>query len=505
MDSHSNSSYGSYYSSGESSDNSTEGMVPKTLKRKQPEHTAAIFGSQTVADASQTPYTDATKCKKVVKHVKRPMNAFMVWSQIERRKITGEHPEMHNAEISKSLGARWKTLTEQQKQPYIGEAERLRILHTQEYPDYKYKPRKKSKRDESAHRGETATVTRQRSPRPITSKKHQQQGSAAAAAQSAAAAAASPRTLVVAGMAVPLDNNQLPLLSHSTEPRLKFKFSLGDKDLTTVQNLATKGFAATAYNLNNTASSSPTTTKPATSPFTNLNQHCPSADLRAIKLEPIKLEPLSWGYGERQSSPAAQVPASPSGFSEKSITSPLPAAQTLASCRSAPAVALPGVSADMEHMMNSLQRAVGGGAAASSSAGSSVTGEVPDELDECGGLIVDLDYENILDLFNNPQQQNWEGSDGAGQLMSSWSPDMYATAAALDYSNGQHSHGGSNCAPGAVGGGPQSGASSLAGSSGSSCDSNGSIFEFPDYRSPEGSALLESEWLQPQQQQLSAH
>lgn len=50
---------------------------------------------------------------------------------------------MHNAVISKSLGVRWKALTEDEKQPYIDEAERLRRLHSQEYPDYKYRPKKK--------------------------------------------------------------------------------------------------------------------------------------------------------------------------------------------------------------------------------------------------------------------------------------------------------------------------------------------------------------------------
>ena len=71
------------------------------------------------------------------------MNAFMVWSQLERRKIVEISPDKHNAEISKELGRRWKLLSETARQPYIMEAERLKDLHAKEYPDYKYKPRKK--------------------------------------------------------------------------------------------------------------------------------------------------------------------------------------------------------------------------------------------------------------------------------------------------------------------------------------------------------------------------
>ena len=67
--------------------------------------------------------------KHPVNHIKRPMNAFMVWSQLERRKIVENNPDKHNAEISKELGRRWKLLDEEARQPYIDEAERLRLLH----------------------------------------------------------------------------------------------------------------------------------------------------------------------------------------------------------------------------------------------------------------------------------------------------------------------------------------------------------------------------------------
>jgi hypothetical protein len=107
---------------------------------------AEMFPSLTVDINSPTPYTDATQSKKPAPyHIKRPMNAFMVWSQIERHKIIEATPEMHNAEISKSLGKRWRTLCQEERAPYIEEAERLRLLHMTEFPDYKYRPRKRAK------------------------------------------------------------------------------------------------------------------------------------------------------------------------------------------------------------------------------------------------------------------------------------------------------------------------------------------------------------------------
>ncbi|XP_066141697.1 transcription factor SOX-9-like [Euwallacea fornicatus] len=125
------------------SGSSSSSSVPKIQQLDKSEINDAVTKVLQGYDWTLVPIASKAASDKRKLHVKRPMNAFMVWAQAARRKLADQYPQLHNAELSKTLGKLWRVLSENDKKPFIEEAERLRVIHKREHPDYKYQPRRR--------------------------------------------------------------------------------------------------------------------------------------------------------------------------------------------------------------------------------------------------------------------------------------------------------------------------------------------------------------------------
>jgi len=83
-----------------------------------------------VYKALQKALLHSGRAGKNCERIKRPLNAFMVWSKIQRNHIMSLCPKQrHHSEISRALGNGWKSLSDKQKFAYYDIAKRLRLVN----------------------------------------------------------------------------------------------------------------------------------------------------------------------------------------------------------------------------------------------------------------------------------------------------------------------------------------------------------------------------------------
>ncbi len=63
---------------------------------------------------------------------KRPMSAFLKYSQKRRTKVKQENPDMSNTDVSRLLGEMWRNATPAERTPYVEEEERERARYKED-------------------------------------------------------------------------------------------------------------------------------------------------------------------------------------------------------------------------------------------------------------------------------------------------------------------------------------------------------------------------------------
>lgn len=90
------------------------------------------------------PQSPATKQKEP--KIRRPMNAFMIFSKRHRAMVHQKHPNQDNRTVSKILGEWWYALKPEEKNRYHELASEVKEAHFRTYPEWKWcsKDRRKS-------------------------------------------------------------------------------------------------------------------------------------------------------------------------------------------------------------------------------------------------------------------------------------------------------------------------------------------------------------------------
>ncbi|XP_068690604.1 uncharacterized protein [Montipora foliosa] len=90
------------------------------------------------SEVSDSTVPNGSKTRENAKHVKRPMNAFILFSTKHRTFFNQLYPGKDNRKISTLLAEKWRSMKPEEKEPYRMEAKELMRQTKESHPDFKY-------------------------------------------------------------------------------------------------------------------------------------------------------------------------------------------------------------------------------------------------------------------------------------------------------------------------------------------------------------------------------
>ncbi|KAF2860874.1 hypothetical protein K470DRAFT_196811, partial [Piedraia hortae CBS 480.64] len=109
------------------------------------EEDKALDHARAVAPVHETPL-HVCICQPDPK-IPRPRNAFILYRQHHQAMVVAQNPGLANPEISKIIGEQWQNSPPEVKSEWKALAEEEKLRHQQQYPSYRYQPKRNGHRN----------------------------------------------------------------------------------------------------------------------------------------------------------------------------------------------------------------------------------------------------------------------------------------------------------------------------------------------------------------------